>query len=515
MLGYSLRKASFPVLCVICAAAIAAPAQTFTVLTNFSYTNGAIPYAPLIQGNDGNFYGTTNYGAKGSGEIFSVTPGGSLSTFYNFCSLSGCTDGTSNASLVLATDGNFYGTTFNGGTYGYGTVFRVTPGGVLTTLYSFDISDGAHPTVGLIQAADGNFYGTTGGGGTSNNCTLFGTNGCGTVFKITPQGALTPLHSFNNTDGEYPDGLLVEGTDGNLYGTTFYGGTSGVGTVFKIGGGVFTSLHSFDLDGGNPEAGLVQATNGNFYGTTFYGGGGSGTVFEMDSVSYKMTTLHVFQLADGANPVGLVQAADGSLYGTTDGGGSSQNCSTFGTNGCGTLFQITLAGTLTTLHNFAASDGANPFGAPLQPIDGYFYGTTVQGGTSNNCSGLGFHGCGTVYRLAAPVALSPARLNFGAEGSNRVNTPQIVTLTNNTSVSLLISGIDITGANGGDFAESNNCPISPNTLAPGNACNITVVFSPTSSGARNVDVSISDSGPGSPRTVPLTGIGVGGKVALR
>src|SRR5665213_2244172 len=167
------------------------------------------------------------------------------------------------AGLVAGQDGNFYGTTTNGGTNGgYGTVFKVTTSGVLTTLVSFNNTDGVNPQAGLTMGNDGNFYGTTVSGGTNG--------GWGTVFKVTTNGVLTSLVSFNNTDGSYPRGTLMLGNDGNLYGTTYFGGSNSLGTVFKVTtNGVLASLVSFNgANGANPSAGLTLGSDGNFYGTT-------------------------------------------------------------------------------------------------------------------------------------------------------------------------------------------------------------------------------------------------------
>src|ERR1019366_7771530 len=316
-------------------------------------------------------------------------PAQTLTTLYTFCSQSGCTDGANPyAELVQATNGDLYGTTQGGGTnLGYGTVFKITPGGTLTTLYSFcsqtNCTDGARPYAGLVQAANGNFYGTTYSGGT---------NGGGTVFKITQGGTLTTLYSFcsqtNCTDGDGPYAGLVQAANGDLYGTTNGGGTNGLGTVFKIPpGGTLTTLYSFCsqtncTDGADPTAGLVQATNGDLYGTAQEGGAnGYGTVFKITPPG-TLTTLHRFNGTDGATPyAGLVQAADGDFYGTT--GGS-------GINNDGTVFRITPGGTLTTLYSFF-TDGQYPYAGLVQDTNGDFYGTTLKGGANDG---------GTVFRLS-------------------------------------------------------------------------------------------------------------------
>ncbi len=342
-----------------------------------------------------------------------------LTTLHAFAGYS--TDGASPyAGLVQATDGNFYGTTYAGGTSsncqgGCGTVFRITPGGTLTTLHSFDWYDGASPTGALVQGNDGNFYGTTYGGGANPRV--------GTVFRITPAGALTTLYSFcaqaNCTDGQQPYAGLVRGSDGNFYGTTLEGGAntgcslgSGTcGTVFKITpGGALTTLYSFCAqsgcaDGGNPYAGLVQASDGNFYGTTFGRGvNGYGTVFKITPAG-ALTSLYSFcsqtNCADGEYPQsGLVQASDGNFYGTTpEGGGGPFHQG-------GTVFKITSSGTLTTIYNFCSqptcADGADSLAALLQGTDGNFYGTTIGGGaycTQNS-------GCGTVFKITPSGTLT-------------------------------------------------------------------------------------------------------------
>jgi uncharacterized repeat protein (TIGR03803 family) len=291
------------------------PAGELTTLYSFcsqancsdGYVGGFV--AGLIQATNGNFYGTTyGAGANGYGTVFEITPTGELTTLYSFCSETNCADGAYPfAALVQGSDGNFYGTTNGGGggnhctiTGGCGTVFIITPAGVLTTLYSFcnvqNCSDGATPYSALAQGTDGNFYGTTYGGGANSSCP----GNCGAIFKLTPAGTLTTLYSFCSqtgcSDGFGPWAGLSLGNDSSFYGTTGYGGntangaTNGSGTIFKVTpAGALTALHIFDnTDGSVPLAQLVQATNGTFYGTTVYGGdlscgspNGCGTVFNL------------------------------------------------------------------------------------------------------------------------------------------------------------------------------------------------------------------------------------------
>jgi uncharacterized repeat protein (TIGR03803 family) len=224
-------------------------------------------------------------------------------------------------------DGNFYGTAWAGGTYGYGTVFKLTAGGSLTGIHSFTKTDGANPACPLVQGADGNFYGTTKNGGTHG--------GWGTIFRMTPAGILTSLSSFANTNGAYPVAGLTQDTGGTFYGTTCAGGTCGAGTVFKLApDGTFTSLFSFTggNDGSNCSGGLLLASDGNLYGTTQYGGGyGLGTVFRI-SLDGTLATLVQFDGYQGANPGGtLIQGTDGNFYGITVNGGAS---------GLGAIFRL-------------------------------------------------------------------------------------------------------------------------------------------------------------------------------
>jgi uncharacterized repeat protein (TIGR03803 family) len=294
-----------------------------TTLHVFIETDGSIPIGPLIQAADGNFYGTTNGGGlHRQGTIFKMAPDGTLTTFHNF----NLTGGSGPAGgLVQAPNGNFYGTTSHGGAHLAGTVFTIDLSGKLTTLYSFcaqtNCADGSNPIGTLVLATDGNFFGITVAGGT---------NKFGTVFKITPSGTLTTLYSFcsqiNCADGASPYPNLLQGKNGNFYGTTVQGGANS-GTIFKITStGTFTKLHNFCAttacrDGSNPQAGVIQASDGNFYGTTTDGGEFSrGAIFKM-SQGGGVTNLYQFRATDGQFPGQLLQATDGRFYGTLQIGG--------------------------------------------------------------------------------------------------------------------------------------------------------------------------------------------------
>ena len=362
---------------------VTSPAVTLTVTTQVesvlwsfgSGSDGQTPYSGVIQYTDGNFYGTTSAGgANGDGIVFKITPTGAETVIHSFGNGS---DGTEPwGTLIVGTDGNFYGTTVSGGTHSNaGTVFKITPTGVETVLYSFgSVGDGTHPFAALIQGTDGNFYGTTLTGGA---------NGAGTVFKLTPAGVETLLWSFGSgSDGAYPQSALIQGTDGNFYGTTLNGGANSTGTVFRITPtGVETVLYSFGtgIDAQTPFAALLQGVDGNFYGTTQIGGAyGLGTVFEITSAGVESVLWSFGNGSDGQSPyAGLTQGADGNFYGTTETGGSAA---------VGTIFKITPAGVETVLYSFSSGsglDGSDPLGGLVQGTDGNFYATTSTGGANS------------------------------------------------------------------------------------------------------------------------------------
>jgi uncharacterized repeat protein (TIGR01451 family) len=395
-------------------------ADTQPVTTLYSFFQGpANPRAGLTLGKDGNFYGTTQSGGSGQGTVFKLTTNGITTTLVNF-NYSNGSDPVAN--LLLGPDGNFYGTTSGGGTTlsgtnVTGTVFRMTTNGTLTTLVNFNGVNGGIPLAGLALGPDGNFYGTTEFGGT---------NGDGTVFKMTTNGTLTTLVNFNGTNGANPLASLTAGPGGNLYGTTEYGGTEyggtngSWGTVFQVTtNGTFTTLLQFGItNGALPYGGVTVGPDGNLYGTTAFGGNpngdfSGGSIFELTTNGVVTTLVRLADLGgtNGLNPyAGLTLGPDGNFYGTTYAGGA---------NGNGTVFQVTTNGTLTTLYSFSVlTNGINPDGAQPQASltlgpDGNFYGTAYGGGTT---------GFGTVFKVSTNGTFSTVASFIGDTGVNPEST---------------------------------------------------------------------------------------------
>jgi len=403
----------------------------FTVVYRFGYAT-ANPYAALVQGDDGNLFGVAAGGGVdgvGAGTVFRTTPSGAFAALYGF-DIPGPV--SPSAALIEGLDGELYGTTYGSG-YNYGTIFRVNPWGVLSTLHIFEFADGIAPTSAVLQVPDGNFYGTVPSGGYP---------AWGTVYRLDSLGEFTILHNFQHWDGAYPSGSLILGEDNDFYGLAAQGGTAGFGTLFRMtsagsvttlhnfaGGadgdsptaaltrasdgylygttwntifksdstGNVTTLHVFDgSDGSGPFFGLLQALDGNFYGLSFGGGTmGWGTFFRL-SPSGEFASVFSFHGNDGAQPfAGLIQAVDGNLYGTTLEGGDG--CASPGS--CGTIFRTTYSGLVTVVHGFNSLDGRWPLAALVQASDGRIYGTASEGGP--------FGGMGVVFRLSnAQIAVN-------------------------------------------------------------------------------------------------------------
>ncbi|MBZ5572319.1 MAG: hypothetical protein LAO09_10635 [Acidobacteriia bacterium] len=407
-------------------------AQTFTTLFNFDFTSGVWPVGPLVQGTDGDLYGTTFQGGDCCGTVFRTNLTGDVTTIYSFCSSGDCSDGSIPRWLILATDGNFYGSTANGGVNNNGIIFKLTPVGQLTTVHRFSWADGAVPG-GIIEADDGYLYGTTGAGGKSRWCP-----DCGTVFKIASDGTFSSLFSLCvqpdcEGDGGNP-GPLIQGSDGALYDTLGEGGLHGAGAAFRITrSGKYSTLFSFITSKGKQPGGGLVESGGSFYGNTCYGGQYThGTVFSI--APNKFSRLHSFiPNTEGFCPAEkLLKASDGNFYGTTmeDGPG-----------GAGTIFQITPDGTLITLHGFDGYDGSSPIGPLFQATNGIIYGTTAYGG--GNSWGtlfsldMGLPPFVAFVRDSGRVGAAGGILGQGFRGTTSVSlngTPAIFTVVSDTYI---------------------------------------------------------------------------------
>ena len=322
------------------------PGGAFTSLVSFNGTNGATPYAAMTPGNGGFLYGTTFAGGVSNwGTIFLITTKGAFTNLFSFTGTNNPWQGASPAAALVADGtGNFYGTADYGGTanasyggYGYGAIFELAGNGAVTAPFLFGNTNGAYPSGGLVLGADGNFYGTArwGGQGIAGSVP-----GYGTIFRMSPDGTFTNLYRFTGgSDGGFIYAGLVQGRDGYLYGAAFNGGSQGFGTLFKIStNGNFVPLYAFTAsDGGWPYAGLAEGSDGNFYGTTLGSysayAGYYGTLFQL-TPGGAFTNLVFFNNADGSHPAGvLARGPDNNFYGTTSSGGA---------NGLGTIFRLSV-----------------------------------------------------------------------------------------------------------------------------------------------------------------------------
>lgn len=349
----------------------------FRVDYTFSGKDGGMPAAPLISDVKGNLYGTTSSGGGSNlGVVFRLDTANNETILHSFAG--GTADGaTPYGGLVLDGSGNLYGTTSSGGASGLGTVFKIDTYGTETVLHSFTGDpDGANPYAGLVMDNSGNLYGTTESSGTS---------AFGTIFQIDTAGTETVLHSFTGgaTDGADPTARMLLDTAGNLYGTTFTGGSGGEGTVFRFDTTTSTEtvLYNFTggSDGGNPFGGLTRDQSGTLYGTTEIGGVRSphygcckGVVFSLsgasENVLYSFTGGH-----DGGTPAADLVLYNGALYGTTLSGGPGHR---------GAVFNVTVAnGKEAVLHGFTGGkDGGGPHAGLLINAAGVLYGTAQSGG---------------------------------------------------------------------------------------------------------------------------------------
>ncbi len=369
---------------------IGVTAQVDNMLYSFASGGGTgqSPLGTLVRDTAGNLYGTAYSGGtvngnctSGCGTVFQLNSANTLTVLHAFAGSP--SDGANPvAGLVRDLKGNLYGTTVNGGAHGAGSVFRVTATGSEKVLYSFTGgADGGNPNAGLVYA-QGNLYGTTTNGGTSNK---------GTVFVLTPAGVETVLHSFTGgVDGQSPWATLIRDADGNLYGTTIAGGASGMGTVFEVtAAGVESVLYSFagGADGAQPYGSLIRGKQGDLYGTTFFGGAsssgcptGCGTMFHLAPTGVETILIAFPGGSKGANPQGgLVRDSKGNFWGTTVIGGQVKLCN----HGCGTIFELTATGfpVLGIAFNGSPNDGQTPRAGLILDTAGNLYGTTQMGGS--------------------------------------------------------------------------------------------------------------------------------------
>jgi uncharacterized repeat protein (TIGR03803 family) len=374
-LGFALACATLLTLSL----AVSARAQTVTILAGFNGANGDSPNA-VVQGTDGNFYGAAlSGGAFGHGDVFRVTPTGEITAIYSF----GCTQATCYVnepySMVLGSDGSLYGVSLYGGkSPGQGSIYRMTLDGEFSGVYTFSPNDGENPT-SIAQSSDGNLFGTASNGGEF---------GHGTFFRISTTGEVKGLHAFCSQpgcmDGEFPLSA-IQGRDGNFYGVANQGGANGYGAIFELtAAGSYRVLYSFCSlptceDGGDPVS-IVQDNDGNFFGTTLCCGGAEkfGTVFEL-TANHQFKHLYSFiPHIDGGEPTaGATLANDGNLYGVN----------LYGGDGSGTIYEVTPQGDFSLLYTFTGN--GDPYAPLFQGTDGNFYGTTDP-----------YSGYGTFFRLS-------------------------------------------------------------------------------------------------------------------
>jgi uncharacterized repeat protein (TIGR03803 family) len=385
---------------------------TMTRLWSFDGTNktnsGVYPYSGLTLGTDGNFYGTTyEGGSSGAGTVFKVTASGKITTLHTFDGFNCC----AYAAPIQGLDGNYYGTTSDGGGEVFGTVYKITPSGKLTEIYTFPGASKLAYPMAVTLGADGNFYGTALGGGA---------NRYGGVFKITPGGKLTVLYSFSGTpDGQTPKGTIIQASDGNFYGTTEAGGINGLGSIYKMTpAGALTIIHSFSESDGmglHPLAGLVQATDGKFYGAAG-SNTSAGVLFQITSKSKYRVLLNFTNTTGkypGANPqVSLFQHTNGTLYGDTYGGGTGKLCF------CGVLYSLGMK--------------LGPFVSFVGPLFEGKVGKTIEilGQGFTGATKVSFHGVAATFTVVSDTYLTAVVPAGATTGSVTVTTPG-GTLTSN------------------------------------------------------------------------------------
>jgi uncharacterized repeat protein (TIGR03803 family) len=371
-----------------------------TVLYNFTGgADGSTPFAGVIRDSQGNLYGTTySGGAASAGVVYKLDIAGNETVLYSF---TGKPDGSAPfAGVIRDSAGNLYGTTYSGGAANAGIVYKLDTTGQETILYSFTGgADGDAPNAGVIRDPAGNLYGTTYYGGIAR---------AGVVYKVDAAGQETVLYSFTGkADGSGPNAGVILDSSGNLYGTTFDGGTGGAGVVYKVDTArQETVQYSFPgpIDGSFPEAGVIRNSAGNFYGTTTYGGtDNAGLVYKLDPAGHETVLYSFTGGADGAYPqAGVIPDSAGNLYGTTTSGGAW---------GWGAVYKLDTTGQETVLYSFTGGvDGSSPYAGVIRDASSNLYGTTTSGGA---------WGLGTVYKLdTAGQETVLYSFSVGADGAN-------------------------------------------------------------------------------------------------
>jgi len=522
-----LRLSTLFQVAVLLACTSPAALAQFSIIADFDGTAaGALPEGNLVQAPDGNFYGEDIVGgANGTGAVFKLTPAGALTAFYTAPS-----GAVTPVALTIGSDGYFYGANETGGMDGYGSVFKISPAGTLTTLYSFQNStDGSYPVGTLVQGSDGNFYGETNQGGDVSLCFnpyLGLSNGCGTLFRITPAGAFSVVYTFQGTtDGGFPSGGLVQGSDGNYYGLTG-------GTVFRyVPGGSVTTIATFPTTNAiaAPNGPLVEDASGNYWGTAAEGGAyGEGVVFKASAANgfqLVWTFCSDTNCAGGGTPYApLFAASDGNFYGSTFAGSDPAGCAGFG---CGTVFRVTPAGVLTALYSSTDSntlDGVLPGSTVIQGSNGKFYTTAGHGGTGANSSLCGGDNCGIAFTLseglAAPVVLTLS------PSTALANTPVTLSYTVSQAISTTSQQCYAFGggAGGGNWSGKQTGTYSSTTHAWSGSATITptadgtYVYALTCGGQVSGFATLTVAGTGATATTTLTAtpnpISIGQRVSV-
>jgi len=476
---------------------VAVPSCTLTTLVSFNGTNGAELYSGLVADHAGDLYGTTGFGgAGGNGTVFEIGAGNNaLATLATFNG----TNASSPNDLATDLHGNLYGTTDLGGNLtldsgkGDGTVFEIAAGNqTFSTLATFNGTNGAAPEGGPLVDAAGNLYGTTMQGG---NLTLNGRLGDGTLFEIAAgTSTISTLASFNGTDGEIPKGDLIADSQGNLYGTTWSGGVNGDGTVFKFDPATdaLTTLVSFNgTNGENPHGILLVDAAGNLYGTTDWGGAyGNGTAFKIAAGTSTITTLVSFGGAEGSQPSGgLIADAAGNLYGTTMGVADYGN---------GTVFKIAAdSDTLTTLATFNGTNGDAPYAGLIADAAGNLYGTTYSGGAYGNGTAFKLSNTGFISIAVTPATTQTATpgqgqlFTLGSFTESNATGPFSVDVNWGDATADSIFSVAAAGnitAQSHTYAASGNYTVSETVTDSGNYTSNTSTFTITAAAVPNVSI---------------------------